>query len=761
MTASSCPACNGPAYPGEVFCGTCGASLTPTSETAPPPCARCGRAMTSTELFCADCGMSSDGKVPPPSPSDQDGTAEVEGAWDQVLTTLRDALRNDYDIERELGRGGMAVVYLGYERALRRRVAVKVMSPALMLTPAAIQRFSHEAWTMAALEHPNIARIYAVGDQPLHYFVMQFVAGKTLDQVFRSAGPLPIDVIQAVFQQVGEALAYAHRKGVVHRDIKPSNLMLDEHGRAIVMDFGIAKVADPDGRAGTTGGPIGTVEYMSPEQILSQPVSGASDQYSLGVVAYQLLTGRLPFDGPTGQVMVAHVQAKPDVVTKYRRDCPPAVAAAISRMLAKKPNERFADVSEAIKAMGGFPVVNGDRMSRYLEALATGTQPAEAPAGGTGRPRRLPTWLVRTAFGAVAVGALAGVAYWRFSGDKPVGPDSVLPPPPPPPPPPDTGKPLPLPLPPPSLLGRLTLASIGPMTVGDSSQVRITAYGPDGRRTGAPQAYLRVTRGRSVFVANLEKGLVVARDSGATFIQAQLIGFAPSPEIRVQVLLPQLAGLAIDRLPDSGIVGQRLPLRATGRDGSGRPLVPTGIIWSAVPSDRAVVEGDNLVLRASGEIAVSATSGSVVARQVLRVAAVMKTGGDSATKEKDKTDLPETPDAATKRIEILLADFEKSIASRRLNRLPDYRAEGGTKEEWQDGFLALLRADRLVSAKILRQRVTLESGDNASATIELELRVKDSMVNATNKEQVSIRVRFGRAPDWYPKSYTLLKAPPE
>ncbi len=760
MSASSCPACNGPAYPGEVFCGTCGASLTPTPETAPPLCAGCGRAMTSTELFCPDCGMSSDGTIPAPSPSDQAGTAEVEGAWDQVLTTLRDALRADYDIERELGRGGMAVVYLGYERALRRRVAVKVMSPALMLTPAAIQRFSHEAWTMAALEHPNIARIYAVGDQPLHYFVMQFVAGKTLDQVFRSAGTLPIDVIQAVFQQVGEALAYAHRKGVVHRDIKPSNLMLDEHGRAIVMDFGIAKVADPDGRAGTTGGPIGTVEYMSPEQILSQPVNGASDQYSLGVVAYQLLTGRLPFDGPTGQVMVAHVQAKPELVTKYRRDCPPAVAAAVSRMLAKKPSERFADVAEAIKAFGGFPVVNGDRMSRYLEALSTGAQPAEAPAGGMARPPGVPQWLFRTAFGAVAVGVLAGVAYWGLPrSDDPVRRDTVLPPVPPPRP--DTGKalPPPPPPPPPSLLGRLTAASVGPMTIGDSSRLRITAYGSDGRRTGAHVTW-RVTRGTSVRLASPD-GLVVARDSGATFLRADANGFEPSPEVRVEVLVPQLAGLAIDRLPDSGVVGQRIPLRATGRDGSGRPLVPTGIVWSAGPSDRVVVEGDNLLLRASGEIAVSATSGSVVARRVLRVAALMKTGGDSATKEKDKTDLPETPDAATKRIEILLADFEKSIASRRLNRLPNYRAEGGTKEEWQDGFLALLRADRLVSAKIIRQRITLDSGDNASATIELELRVKDAMVNATNKEQVSIRVRFVRAPDWYPQSYTLLKAPPE
>src|SRR5207247_5475005 len=211
------------------------------------------------------------------------------------LDALRQATLGAYEILAELGHGGMASVYLAHDLALDRKVAIKVLAPALLLMgEGMVERFKREARTAAALSHPHIIPIYAVKeDEHVLYFVMKHVPGRALDAVIHDVGPLPIVMVQTILAHVADALGYAHRHGVIHRDIKSANIMLDEDGWA-VMDFGIAKVVQAEGLT-MTGVTVGTPTYMSPEQCATRDVTGASDQYSLGVVAYEMLTGRLPF----------------------------------------------------------------------------------------------------------------------------------------------------------------------------------------------------------------------------------------------------------------------------------------------------------------------------------------------------------------------------------------------------------------------------------------------------------------------------------
>src|SRR6266566_1082456 len=248
---------------------------------------------------------------------------------DPLLDTLRKATLGEYEIQAELGHGGMATVYLAHDLALDRKVAIKVLAPALLLMGEGMgERFKREARTAAALSHPHIIPIYAVKEsQDVLYFVMKYVRGRALDAVIRDVGPLPIAMVQAILAQVSDALGYAHRHGVIHRDVKSANIMLDEDGWAVVTDFGIAKVVQAEGLT-LTGVTVGTPTYMSPEQCDMREVTGGSDQYSLGVVAYEMLTGHLPFKGDsTMSVMYAHFNEPPRPVTELRPDCPPNLGA--------------------------------------------------------------------------------------------------------------------------------------------------------------------------------------------------------------------------------------------------------------------------------------------------------------------------------------------------------------------------------------------------------------------------------------------------
>jgi serine/threonine protein kinase len=288
-----------------------------------------------------------------------------------LLTSLRQATIGEYDVIAELGRGGMATVFLAHDIALDRKVAIKVMSPALLSGDGMTERFKREARTAASLSHANIIAIYAVKESDqLIYFVMKFIEGRPLDSIIREVGQLPIPMVQAMSQQVGSALGYAHKRGIVHRDVKPANIMVDSEGWAVVTDFGIAKVSEAHGLT-MTGATVGTPAYMSPEQCAAKELTGASDQYSLGVVIYEMLAGRQPFVADSVMaLMYAHFNTPPPPIAEARPDVPPELAAAVMRMLEKDPGNRWPNVEAAIAAIGGAPLAPDDPVRTRLMTLA-------------------------------------------------------------------------------------------------------------------------------------------------------------------------------------------------------------------------------------------------------------------------------------------------------------------------------------------------------------------------------------------------------
>jgi predicted Ser/Thr protein kinase len=256
---------------------------------------------------------------------------------------LQTALAGRYSLERELGRGGMGIVFLAREVALDRMVALKLLPPEMAARPGLKERFLTEARTAARLSHPNIVPIYAVDEvDGFVFFAMAYVEGRTLGERIRERGPLSNAEAVRLLQEVSWALGYAHLNGLVHRDVKPENILLDDgSGRAMVTDFGIAVLAQAKGAEITTE-VLGTAEFMSPEQAKGAEVDARSDLYSLGCVGFYALSGRVPFTGDTpAAILGQHVVQPPPRLASVAPQVPPGVATALDRCLRKEPGHRF------------------------------------------------------------------------------------------------------------------------------------------------------------------------------------------------------------------------------------------------------------------------------------------------------------------------------------------------------------------------------------------------------------------------------------
>jgi serine/threonine-protein kinase len=269
---------------------------------------------------------------------------------DTLFLAFQEALLGRFSLEREIGRGGMGIVYRAREVALDRLVAIKLLPPDLARDPSRRDRFLREARTAAQLSQPNIVPIYAVDEASgFVFFVMAFVDGETLAERVATAGRLPADEVVRILRELAWALAHAHSHGVVHRDLKPANIMLErDTGRPVLMDFGIAARFQAAGAAGA-GQLIGTPEFMSPEQARGEAVDGRSDLYSLGVVGHFLVTGRVPFDGRDAAAVLAKQLHQP--APSLAGLAPRALQQALARCLAKSPSDRFADARALSEAL--------------------------------------------------------------------------------------------------------------------------------------------------------------------------------------------------------------------------------------------------------------------------------------------------------------------------------------------------------------------------------------------------------------------------
>lgn len=344
------------------------------------------------------------------------------------MTDLRErlaaALAPAYQVEREIGGGGMSRVFVAVERALSRPVAIKVLGQESQAVNT--ERFRREILLSARLQHPHIVPVLTAGDvDGLAYFVMPFVEGVSLRTRLRDQGPLPIGEATRILRNVAAALHYAHRHGVIHRDIKPDNVMLSE-GVAVVLDFGVAKaIAEStpvsDGVLTGAGFVVGTPAYMAPEQIAADPaLDHRADLYALGVVGYEMFAGEPPFRGAPHDVFRKHLAEAPGAVASHRPDTPPALAALITRCLAKAPGDRPASAAEVLDVLDGVATplpgrlpsaARKSRPERWREAIVI-LGAYLATAGGTvvavahfAAQQRIPDRLLAVAI----IGAMLGL----------------------------------------------------------------------------------------------------------------------------------------------------------------------------------------------------------------------------------------------------------------------------------------------------------------------------------------------------------------
>ena len=326
-------------------------------------------------------------------------------------------LAGRYRVERELGRGGMAKVFQGVDTVLGRQVAIKILAPRFADDESFVQRFRREAQAAARLSNPNVVSVFDTGaDDGVHFIVMEYVEGRTLADYLADGGRIMPDRAIEISESVCNALSAAHAQGVIHRDIKPGNIMLTPQGQVKVADFGIARMTTTAETVAQTAAVLGTASYLSPEQAQGQPVDARSDLYSLGCVAFEMVTGRPPFIGDS-PVTVASKQVleQPVPPSRLNPDVTPDLDAVILRALAKNPANRYQSAEELRadldRARRGLPV----EATPLLAPTAASTQVLPAPVVPP-PPERKSRWWIPVLVAAGILIAL-GVVLWMFAND--------------------------------------------------------------------------------------------------------------------------------------------------------------------------------------------------------------------------------------------------------------------------------------------------------------------------------------------------------
>lgn len=401
-------------------------------------CTHCATPLPDGSRFCSHCGTSVkelEADSPTLSPQSQ-----------ELFDRLQEATEGRYEILSELGRGGMAVVFLGFQESLERYVAIKVLLPFLGFDTELVQRFLREARTQGKLDHPHIIKVYEVHNEAgLTFFTMPFVGGLSLRKHLEDEPQPPFAKVNRYLSQAAEALSYAHRRGVIHRDVKPDNMLIDEDRDCVILtDFGIAKALSAETTLTTPGDLLGTPQYMSPEQGEGkQDLDGRADQYSLGLIGYEMLAGRRPFDSASlAELMYQHRFEEPESLEALRPDVPLATRLTIARAIKKDREDRFPTMDAFLAALESgeiaeheeptvpMPVAASDdttvRMAtppRRAGAEAT-PQPSEATAarGRGGRSRKLVLGAGATVLALVAAltvfGPLRPFAQSFLAGDS-------------------------------------------------------------------------------------------------------------------------------------------------------------------------------------------------------------------------------------------------------------------------------------------------------------------------------------------------------
>jgi len=550
-------------------------------------CPTCSTVVADSDRFCKQCGTEVSGisasVISGPRPSidtPAPGGLEAGSPWEVVLNRLRTVTSGEFEIGRELGRGGMAAVFLAQDLSLNRKVAIKVMAPGLMLGADMVQRFRREAITIANLQHANIVTVHAVRQtDDLHFFVMQFVEGQSLDGVLRAHGKLPVSLVLPIMHQVGSALAYAHRRGVVHRDIKPGNILLSGDGDALVTDFGIAKVAEGPTQT-QTGMVVGTPSYMSPEQCYATELDGASDQYSLGIVAYQMLCGRVPFTGGSFEIMKGHTIDPVPPLRGFAPEVPERVEQAVLRMLAKKPAERFSSFGEALAALGAEPL--GEHSSVRAEMIRLAAVEERRDSLGD---------LLRTPSGPVS-GARSGSRSGASGGRTPRTPAPAT----------------------------AIAVAIAPVTadveVGETFTLRASVR-------GAESSLLRWSTSTPTVVSiDPTTGVAHALAEGEATVTAA-VG-SVDEHVSVRVVAPQVATLRVMPMDGDVRVGDVVRLAAEARDRRDQPLARP-LVWRARGTSATIDADGTVTARAIGRTDITVTCENITETVIVQVLPALAT----------------------------------------------------------------------------------------------------------------------------------------